>query len=248
MLQEFIQLVERYEPGYSQKLRGASLEEVQHLEHLAGRSLPACYREFLGLMGKDMAGLQVEGVHLDIDHIINFYTSGDWAPPEGYILFGIQGEDPCLDYYLECVAPEAQDCPVVRFPSEGEFSKEEYFYSLDPSLKDFLLSLAFSEKRMASFNFERVFTPSTKRTQEKAGVSAPAEIVQLVDERARHLGFERVAPSSTVYRFYDQREAAIYMRFDEFDGNLAVTLATQKARDLERLSDILCHGTPLVVV
>jgi hypothetical protein len=199
-------------------------------------------------MGMDMAGLQVEGVHLDIGHIINFYTRGTWAPPEGYILFGIQSEDPCLDYYLECVVSDATDCPVVRFPSEGEFSKEEYFYPLDPSLKDFLLSLAFSEKRMASFNYERVFTPSTRRPPEGAGVSAPVEIVRLVDERAHHLGFERVAPSSTVYRFYDQKEAAIYIRFDEADGNLAVTLAAQKARELERLSDILCHDTSLVVV
>jgi hypothetical protein len=246
MLQDLIQLIERYEPGYSQTIRGASLEEIQRLEQLTGRSLPACYREFLLLMGKDMAGLQIAGLSFCIDQIIDFYASGDWIPPKEYLLFGIQGEDPYLDYYLECTEPEPRDCPVVRFPSEGEFSKKEYFYPLDPSLKDFLLSLAFSAKRMEVFDVERVFTPSTRRSKKEAAVSVPSEIARLVDERAHHLGFERVAPSSTAYRFYDHEQAAIYVRFDEANDNLSVTLACRKASDLERMGDILCHGTSLV--
>lgn len=248
MLQDLIQLVERYEPRYSQKIRGATLEELQRLEQWVGRSLPACYREFLALMGKDMAGLEVEGVHLEIDRITGFYSSGHWQPPSGYILFGIQEDDPYLDYYLDCTSSADSDCPVVRFPSEGEFSKEEYFYPIDPSLKDFLLSLAFSAKRMELFDHERVFTPSTSSLPRAGLISTRAEIVHLIGERALQLGFERVAPTAQAYRFYDHPEAAIYMRFDEGTGNLALTLATQKARDLERIGDALSSGTSLVDV
>ncbi len=100
---------------------------------------------------------------------------------------------------------------------------------------------------MAALEQERVFTCSTRKSQTGGLITAPAEILRVVEERARQLGFERVAPSSTAYRFHDQSDAAIYIRFDEADGNLAMTLGTRKARDLERIADILCNGTSLVV-
>lgn len=123
MRQELLDLVERFDPGYSRRIQGATSEDIQSLEQLVGRSLPACYREFLALMGKNMAKLGVEEVYFGIDRIVDFYSNGHWVPPANYILFGIQDEDPYFDYYLDCTKTKEGDCPVVRFPREGEFSK-----------------------------------------------------------------------------------------------------------------------------
>jgi len=246
MLQEFISLVERYDPEFSRKIRGASPEEIRQLEELVGQSLPARYRDFLAQLGKDMGGLEIEGVDLGIERIIRFYESGEWTPPSGYILLGVQGEDPCLDYYLECTDASAQDCPIVRFPSEGAFSKENYFYPIDPSLNDFLLSLAFSEKRMESFKLQRVLMPASSRNvQAPEIITAPAELASIIDERAKQLGFDRVAKSSTAYRFYDQENAALYVRYNEAAGSLGLTVAANTSKDLERISDILSNKTSL---
>ncbi len=248
MLQEFITLVERYDPDYSRKLRGASPEEIRDLEGLAGQPLPESYREFLTLLGKDMGGLEIEGVDFHIERILEFYRSGDWPPPKGYILFAIQEDDPQMDYYLECTSPGRRDCPVVRFPSMGEFSREGYFDSLDPSLNDFLLSLAFSEKRMEDFELQRLLTPSTgSRKQDPGLIVNPVELVRVIDERAHRLGFERVASTSVAYRFYDQPDAALYVRLDDAGGLMGVTVAARKSRELERTSDILSNKTSLVV-
>jgi hypothetical protein len=248
MLQEFITLVERYDPGYSRKLRGASPEEISRLEELAGQPLPERYQEFLARLGRDMGGLEIEGVDFHIERILAFYRSGHWPPPRGYILFAIQEDDPQMDYYLECTRPGARDCPVVRFPSEGEFSKESYFESLDPSLNDFLLSMAFSEKRMGDFDLQRLLMPSTgSRKQDPEALVDPIELARVVDERAHRLGFERVARTSVAYRFYDQPDAALYVRLDEAGGIMGVTVAARKPRELERISDILSNRTSLVV-
>lgn len=248
MLQEFITLVERYDPDYSRKLRGASPGEIHQLEKLAAQPLPRLYREFLARLGRDMGGLEINGVDFHIERILEFYERGDWPPPRGYILFGIQEADPQMDYYLECTSIEARDCPVVRFPSEGEFSKETYFDVLDPSLNDFLLSLAFSEKRMEDFDLQRLLTPSTGSRGRKPGlITNLIELARVVDERARRLGFERVAKASVAYRFYDQPDAALYVRLDEAGGIMGVTLGARKPGDVERISDILGAKTSLVV-
>ena len=246
MLKEFISLVERYDPSYSRKIQGARTAEILQLEELAGHPLPSRYREFLALIGKSMGGLELEGVDFRIERITDFYQSGEWVPPAGYILFGMHEEDPYLDYYLECSNERTQDCPIVRFPSEGEFSKEKYFYPLDPSLNDFLLSLAFSEKRMERFNLQRVFIPASSRKEQGPDIiKSSAALASTIDERAKKLGFERVAESSTVYRFYDQESAALYVRYEEASGSFGLTVGAQRKRDLERIGDILSNKTSL---
>ncbi|RYZ43556.1 MAG: SMI1/KNR4 family protein [Myxococcaceae bacterium] len=246
MIQEFIALVERYEPDYSLKIQGASLEEIRHLEKLVGRGLPAGYHEFLARLGKEMGGVE-EGVDFRIESIIDFYTGGEWVPPQDYILFGVQEDDPYLDYYLECRAPLEEDAPVVRFPSEGEFSKENYFHPWSHSLKDFLLSMAFSNKRMKEFDLQRLLSPSSGvRSREPGVISDGIELVRTLEERARLLGFERVASTSGCYRFYDQQDSALYARLDDSGGLMGVTVAARRPRELERLSDILSNKTSLV--
>lgn len=248
MLQEFITLVERYDPDYSRKIQGASPQEIHQLEKLVGQPLPESHREFLAQLGRDMGGLEIEGVDFHIERILKFYENGDWTPPASYILLAIQEDDPQMDYYLECTHPGARDCPVVRFPSAGAFSKEDYFDALDPSLNDFLLSLAFSEKCLEAFDHQRLLTPSTRSGKQKPEVIGnPVEIVRVLDERAHRLGFERIAPSSVAYRFYESPEAALYARLDESGGLVGVTVAARKPREMERISDILCNGTSLVV-
>ncbi|NMO18767.1 SMI1/KNR4 family protein [Pyxidicoccus fallax] len=248
MLQDFFTLVERYDPGYSRKVRGASPEEIADLEELAGQPLSECHREFLARMGRNMGGLEVEGVDFHIERITEFYRSGEWTPPPGYILLAIQEDDPQMDYYLECPRPGARDCPVVRFPSMGEFSKETYFYPLDPSLSDFLLALAFSEKRMEALEHQRLLTPSTGHRQQEPNIlSTPAALLRVLEERALRLGFKRVARSSGAYRFYESPDAALYARLDDEGGLRGVTVGASKVRELERISDILSNGTSLVI-
>ncbi|OJT18847.1 hypothetical protein BO221_39715 [Archangium sp. Cb G35] len=248
MLQEFIALAEHYDPGYSRRLQGARPEEIRNLEVLAGQPLPDSYREFLTRLGRDMGGLEIEGVNFHIERILEFYKSGDWPPPKGYILFAIQEDDPQMDYYLECTRPGQRDCPVVRFPSMGEFSRDGYFDSLDPSLNDFLLSLAFSEKRMEDFDLQRLLIPSTQsKKQGPEHIESPIKLTRVIEERAHRLGFERVGTTSVAYRFYDQPDAALYVRLDGAGGLMGVTAAARNPRDLERISDILSNQTSLVV-
>jgi hypothetical protein len=245
MLTDFITLIERYDPGYTYKIKGAAAGKISHLEELISQPLPAYYREFLTVMGDDTGGLDLEDVNLHIDSIISFYERGEWIPPEGYILFGIEEGVTSIDYYLE--STEITDDAVVRFPSEGVFSKDEYFSHLDPSLKDFLVSWGFSEKRMEHFKQEKYLFPSSRKKGAFDIINIPAEILNLIYERAvQQLGFEYITQSTATYRFFDRKDAAIYIRFDEGDNNLGITVAAQKQKELQHIITVLSNQTSLV--
>jgi hypothetical protein len=101
---------------------------------------------------------------------------------------------------------------------------------------------------MEEFDLQRLLTPSTgTRKQEPEVISDPIELARVIDERAHRLGFERVARTSGVYRFYDHLDSALYVRLDDSGGIMGVTVAARKSRDLERISDILSNKTSLVV-
>ena len=101
---------------------------------------------------------------------------------------------------------------------------------------------------MEDFDIQRLLTPSTGKRKHESGILvSPFEMTRVIDERAHRLGFERVARSSTAYRFYDKPDAALYVRIDDAGGLMGVTIAARKSRELERISDILCNRTSLVV-
>lgn len=72
MLNELIQIAERYDKEYSLKIRGATPEEIRYLEKFVGRPIPVCYQEFLTLMGNDTGTLQAAGIQFNIDQVISF--------------------------------------------------------------------------------------------------------------------------------------------------------------------------------
>src|SRR5689334_159006 len=121
MMKELLELIEVFDPSYSKKIRGATEQEIGHLQELVGRPLPEPYKEFLRFMGKSMGDFQIPDVDFDIDVVTAIYEDDDWEPPERYLFIAQHGQDPYVDYYLDLDELVEGDYRVVRFSNEGGF-------------------------------------------------------------------------------------------------------------------------------
>lgn len=148
---------------FSGRGRGASAEEIGTLERAAQIPLPADYRVFLELFGKDTGGLfPAEGVAygrdakgnstesryplrygFTIDEIMPLYRGNRRRRrleklKKGMLLIGVQhhSEDGGC-YYIDC---GSAGNPVVNVDAYGDVTE------ISPSFKDFLLDYGFLKK------------------------------------------------------------------------------------------------------
>jgi hypothetical protein len=92
--QSFLAFAGGLSPGYADDIRGATVQDVQTLEQVAGVELPPTYREVLLALGRGDGGLDLgmEG-SLDIEQLIDAYqlnrgrSDGESLYPPGHVLF-----------------------------------------------------------------------------------------------------------------------------------------------------------------
>lgn len=163
-MENLVTYVSQFDPKFRERIRGASLEEINTLRQLSSGRLPKSYEHFLKYMGKDDGGLNIafDGTTC-INKIISYYQKyivpGKEEIPDEFILIGI-GSPPGEDVLLEGVSMVE---PQVFFTGEGT---PLTLYA--ESLEKLLFRVAFATIRMNNFSYEVFYTSTTLSRQREA--------------------------------------------------------------------------------
>jgi hypothetical protein len=242
MLRELIDFISRYDPEYPRKIRGATQEEIDRLEQLAGRTLPAVYREFLSYMGKGMGGMGVITVSFDIEQIERFHGEAgkqfNW--PRRFLLIGEHEQDPFFHYFLDLETLHDGDCQVVAFDYQLDANtiRPEDIYERAPSLKQLLTQIAFLGKVMGRFPHQErsIFTYPQHQAR---GVDSTV-VLSLFEKAALRLGFQKMSFSTPTHLMLARDDAAIYAKAG-LPGMVAMTLLGKDERELLRIREVFSN-------
>jgi hypothetical protein len=108
-------LFRRLEPAAVAQWRGATPDEIQQLEQIAGRPLPEFYRWFLARMGQS-TGLQAYGtMDLSLPKVLECYAQKRVAPDPRFLLIGYENEEHMpLHLFYDLERPARDDAQVGR--------------------------------------------------------------------------------------------------------------------------------------
>jgi len=118
-MRDLIALLERYAPGYSTQIEGASEWALDNLEEAFGQPLPDIYRDFARKMGKNGGALLARVSANDLLDVADIYQiNRSDAPPQRFLfIFGDPDPLTRFHYWLDLENPsEEGDFQVVRFP------------------------------------------------------------------------------------------------------------------------------------
>jgi len=118
-MRDLIALLERYAPGYSSQIQGASTWDLDNLEEAFGQPLPDVYRDFARKMGENGGPLLAHVSVNDLLDVADIYRIKRPAAPPRRFLFVFGDPDPLtrFHYWLDLEAPsEEGDFQVVQFP------------------------------------------------------------------------------------------------------------------------------------
>lgn len=109
-------------PNLDAQIRGATDEDIQKIEDIAGRPLPRFYRWFLKRMGADMGPISYPFLDFTASKILACYSEGFVPPDSRYLLIGYCSDDylPKHQFY-DFNYPVRDDARVV----EGEDLEDE---------------------------------------------------------------------------------------------------------------------------
>lgn len=124
------------DPEFRDDIRGANEVEVQRVEELLGRLLPAVQREFLRSMGSDW-GIPLSKADFRCSRLVGYFEAIAWRPPVGYSLLGLDNTGNSEDYFLDEITEPPR---VVLFPKGTDPAEYDIEAS---SLPDFIFSLFF---------------------------------------------------------------------------------------------------------
>lgn len=248
MMNEFITLLSRYDPGYPSTIQGASWERIAHFADLIRHPPPPRHEEFLRRMGSSLGNLELPSVSLDLEALIEALESEEWRPPPRYVLVALETKDPYFDYYLDLESHNGEgfgprDFGVVRFETGGNSVFQGRVHPSYHSFRDMLFSLGFLYKRLKPLPFRTALMASPAKQQ---GGPAPqqgqlAKLVQL----ALKMGFQRVAHTGPSCALLDREDAAIYGHLPP-RGGLIVEVSAKDSAGLSKISEVLRDHTSLV--
>jgi len=234
-----VDYVEKYHPGFSAAIQGASEGEVLELEELVGQKLPATYRQFLRRMGHGRADLRLMNQYDDttLEAVTEYHRDLHLPPPTIVpedCLFILESEIGGTDLFLcpKC-APDPQ---VVMNGPEGYFAV---------SLLSLLYRIAFRTFRLdALTRHEYVVAMGGDGRDVMPEAAAVAEAMgfrrQWFSDRRDFCG-ERPGgqPGPGGSQGKDTGEAALYLQQRHYtapyDG-LMLTIAARTAAEAERLA------------
>lgn len=145
-IDELVSGMDKSEPGFATRVRGADSARIARLEQAAGRALPASFRRWLERMGEDSADLHPFGeADSSLTHLLGYYedfvTKGYVdVPPESVLI--ATGGDGAHDIVLDLHAgPE---------PSVHEADGSSLVVRLADSLPQLLFACVFRRYRLAA--------------------------------------------------------------------------------------------------
>lgn len=194
-LQDLVDFISSFDPGFASRIEGASPEEIERFERIAGGPFPPDYRAFLERMGRrDDAFLISDDVSTDADTLAAYYEesvrAGEHDVPDDCIAFAISGLS-IEELFLEREPPHR-----IFEGGDGDGEKGDLWAT---SFRGFLFQEGFrrADRRIRTIS---MFSTDDAPRHDRA--------VALLDE----LGFERLWFSDGVTLCYQLDEEKVIVR------------------------------------
>lgn len=197
-LDETLAYIERFVPGYGERVHGATVAELEELQAAAGGApLPEPYRQHLLRLGHGLSLPRLTPARYDIVSLTARYRHWNPTPP-GFWLLGRATQDPYYDVYL--YAPPGATARVVAFPSPpasgfAEFARR-HLVALAGNLPQWLAGAVFREHRLAAFG--RLQVLNTRQAQ--------ARRLSQCDAALATVGLQPLWFSDDWCRYYETKE------------------------------------------
>jgi hypothetical protein len=127
------QLLLRVVPGLATAWKGAAPADIDRLETLAGRPLPALYRWFLEHLGSSMGPMSYPTLDFSAAGILSRYAAGHIERHPRYLLIAYDDDDVTpAHYFYDLDRPARQDALVLRMltPRDEPHDQLEQFETL----------------------------------------------------------------------------------------------------------------------
>lgn len=120
------QLLLRVVPGLAAGWHGASDTDIERIEAIAGRPLPAVYRWFLAHLGVSMGPMRYPTLDFSASGILSVYQSGRMEPHPRFLLIGYEHDEVTpLHYFYDLDRPARGDALVLRMLTPRDESHEQ---------------------------------------------------------------------------------------------------------------------------
>ena len=106
-------LLQQLVPGYEQQVKGATEEQINRIEEIAGCSLPRFYRWFLLRMGADMGPFTYPPIDFTAATVIDCYERGLFSQDPSCLLIGFDSRDIPNHHYYHLGAQKNDDMFVA---------------------------------------------------------------------------------------------------------------------------------------
>lgn len=108
-------LLVRLAPDLADRWEGATDEEIEQIEQLAGRPLPRFYRWFLMRMGRDRGLLAYPSLDFSAQRVLSAYGEAQFEPHPRLLMIGYETDpDMPLHVFYDLDHPTRQDARVTR--------------------------------------------------------------------------------------------------------------------------------------
>ena len=190
-------LLLRLAPSLPQHWEGASADELELLEALAGHRMPRFYRWFLQRMGRSMGPLRYPTLDFSAERILSCYEEGLVAPDDRFLLIAYESDVIApLHLFYDLEHPARGDARVV---SRG-FSGEPVHFAFE-TLREMLAWGEFTVSRLGQLP-----------QQCRGTLRGDLDVMERLDPLMADLGFTKPIPSGRRAVLYDQPDAAMKVR------------------------------------
>lgn len=195
-------------PGFEEKMLGADEDELAKIEKLAGRVLPATYKEYLAAMGAFAVDFAPSCFSLDMYDVRRSLATDVRHYPDRYVKIGFgaaEGEVP-MDLFLDFGSVFDRDEPaVVTFEDDGDFEPDDVSV-LSWNLLEFLLEGAFAQYDVRRFAHSDIVILLTHRDGGPGGSA-----FSRARKALQGLGFAAVFDTPHVYAGSQGQGAALLL-------------------------------------
>jgi hypothetical protein len=222
---EMERLLARLVPDFTSQVEGATPDEIEAIERLAGRPLPRFYQWFLWRMGRNMGPLAYRSLDFSARSILAAYEDGTLKPDPRLLMIGYE-TDPIYPAHIayDFDHPARDDARVTRATDEP--------LPEDQSFETFREMLAYGELLRTKFSIQ------AQRVEVVLSDNAARGVVAQLAPVMANLGF--TSPIETgEYCSLFEREDALLIGFTNLGDDVAMQATSLAARSQGRIRGLL---------
>lgn len=125
---EMERLLMRLLPDFTAQVEGATSDEIDAIERLAGRPLPQFYQWFLWRMGRNMRPFAYRSLDFSVQRILAAYEDGTFKPHPRFVMIGYE-TDPIypVHFAYDLDNPARDDAQVTRVDGGEPLLRDQSF-------------------------------------------------------------------------------------------------------------------------